>query len=177
MTQLRQWIGRGVLALAVTLLAGSFLYPMSLGGSVWGGKVEDGRYFVIAKGHRYTEVSKAQWRVGQYVECAFPWLPAMLIWIGLGLWVVPVKNNEPPPRPSTRNALAGLLIACGVVVGTAALAVMRCYNTGVPWSIGLGVCLALWVSFFGLLWLDSRPTPPPSNAEPRAASEAGPRVG
>lgn len=171
MKQFRQWIGRCVLALAVTLLAASFLYPMRLGGSVWGGKVEDGRYFVVAKGHRYTEVSEAQWRVGQFMECAFPWLPVMLIWIGLGLCVTPVKNDEPATRLSTKNALKGLLIACGVVVGTGALVVMRCFNTGVPLTAGLGVWLALWVSFFVLLWLDTRPTRPRSNAEPIAAPD------
>jgi hypothetical protein len=166
MKQWRRWIGRCVLTLAATLLAASFLYPMTLGGSVWGGKVEDGRYFVVATGHRYTEVSEAEWRVAQYLECAFPWLPVMLIWIGLGLWAAPVKNNEPALRPSTRHALKGLLIACGVVVGTGALAVMRCFNTGVPWTLGLGVCLALWATFFLILWSDTRSTRPRSNAEP-----------
>jgi hypothetical protein len=165
MKQFRRGIGRCVVALAATLLAANFIYPMTLGGVVWGGKVEDGRYFVVAKGHRYTEVSESQWRVGQSVECAFPWLPLLLIWIGLGLRVAPDKGKEPAPPPSTNNALAGLSIAFGAVAGTGALAAARCFNTGVPWTIGLGVWLALWV--------DSRPTRPRSNAEPSAPPDRG----
>src|SRR4051812_20994085 len=131
-----RWFGGGAVALAVALLATFFFSPFTPGGFVHGGKVEDGRYFVAGKGHRYAEVSETQWRIGQYVECAFPWLPVMLIWIGVGLRITPAADAEPAPRPSINNALLGLSIAFGAVVGTGALAVVRCSDTGVPWTIG-----------------------------------------
>jgi hypothetical protein len=116
-------------------------------------------------------VSEVQWRIGQYVECAFSWLPVMLIWIGVGLRVGPAAGAEPAHLPSTTNALLGLAIASGAVAGTGALAVVRCSDTGVSWTIGLGVWLALWVSTFVLVWSDSRSTRPQPSAEPVAAPD------
>ena len=148
MKRFRRWCGGGVVGLAIVLLVTFFFSPFTPGGFVEGGKVEDGRYFVVSKGHRYTEVSETQWRIAQYVECTFPWLPVMLIWLGVGLRVAPATGAEPAPRPLASNAALGLSIAFGVVAGTGALAVARCFSTGVPWAIGIGVWLALWVGIF-----------------------------
>lgn len=165
MKRLCQWLGSGVVALAIAVLVASVIYPSTLGGDVVGGKVEDGRYFVVGKGHRFTEVSETQWRIEQYLECSFPWFPVMLIWIGVGLRCAPDVEKPPVAPPSTDKAMMGLLIAAGVVAGTGALALLRCFNTGVPWTIGLGVWLALLGLFFFLVWLEPRSSRPHSDAE------------
>src|SRR5438552_17883061 len=71
MTRLNRRIGRGLLLLAFLLFMAIVIHPFALRGFVWGGKVEDGRYFVVSKGNRYTEVSEAQWRIAQHLECSF----------------------------------------------------------------------------------------------------------
>ena len=119
MTQSYRKIGCVVLLLGLALVATCFLYPFALGGSVWGGKVEDGRYFVVSKGHRYTEVSETQWWIAQYLTCGFPWLPVMLVWIGVTLRDAPDRPRESAPRPSTGLPIWWIL---GFVVGTGALA-------------------------------------------------------
>jgi hypothetical protein len=168
MARLYRWIGGGSLLLGFALLTAIVIHPFALGGSVWGGKVEDGRYFVASKGHRYTEVSEAQWRIAQYLTCGSPWLPVMLIWIGLTFRDAPDVPKEPAPLPSTVSPIWLL----GVVVGTAALAVVGCYSTGVPWAVVFGTWLALWGCFL-LALFRSRPTRPQSSAEPGAAADGG----
>ncbi len=71
-----RWFGGGVVGLAVALLAAHFFNPITPGGFVEGGKVEGGRYFVVGKGHRYTEVPETRWRTGA------------IRGVCLGLWAV-----------------------------------------------------------------------------------------
>ena len=158
MKQICHLLGSLVVTAAITLFAGIVFNPFYLGGQVWGGKLEDGRYYVVAKGHRYTEVTQAQWRVEQYLEAAFPWLPVMLLWIGLGLRVAPDGDQyaDPTKTPSSKQALQTLLIVTLIVLGTGAMAVVRCLQCGVPWTLGLGLWLALWIAFAFVLWLQSR---------------------
>ena len=161
-----RWAGSGAVGLAVALLAAFFFSPFTPHGFVQGGKVEGGRYFVVGKGHRYTEVSETRWRIGQYVECAFPWLPVMLVWVGVGLRTAPDADPAPAAPPPTRNAVAELTVAFGAVLGAGVVAAVRCSDTGVPWPVGLGVWLALCV---GLLFLAGVAGRPRSSAAPDAA--------
>jgi hypothetical protein len=167
MTRSYQRIGGAFLLLAFALFAAIVIHPFALGGDVWGGKVEDGRYFVVSKGHRYTEVSETQWRIAQYLTCGFPWLPVMLVWIGLTLRDGPDRPKEPTPRPSTGWPIWWIL---GFLVGTGALAAGGCYISGVPWPVVFGTWLALWGCFL-LALLHARPTRQPSSAEPCAAPD------
>jgi hypothetical protein len=160
MTRLNRRIGRGLLLLAFVLFTAIVVYPFALGGKVWGGKVEDGRYFVVSKGHRYTEVSEAQWRIEQYLECSFPWLPVVLIWIGLAF-------RDGPDVPPKLTALLGIV----GVVGTGFGAVVGWVITGDPWTPVLGAWLVLWGVCLLIAWLQSRSARSQSNAEPRAAPD------
>src|SRR5262245_13399029 len=127
MTRLNQRIGRGLLLLSFVLLTAIVIHPFALGGAVWGGKVEDGRYFVVSTGHRYTEVSEVQWRIEQYLECSFPWLPVVLIWIGLAF-------RDGPDMPPKLTTFLGIVL----VVGTAFGAMVGWVITGDPWTPVLG---------------------------------------
>lgn len=71
MKQLSPWIGGSFFLLAFVLFTAIVVNPLRLGGSAWGGKVEDGRFFVVSKGHRYTEVSETEWRIEQTLEWCF----------------------------------------------------------------------------------------------------------
>ena len=144
MTRLNRRIGRGLLLLAFVLFAAIVFYPFALGGQVWGGKVEDGRYFVVSAGHRYTEVSETQWRIEQFLECSFP-LPVLLIWIGLAF-------RDGPDMPPKLTAFLGIV----GVVGTAFGVVMGWVITGAPWTPVLGAWLVLWGGCFLIAWLQSR---------------------
>ena len=108
MKRFRRWCGGGVVGLAIVLLVTFFFSPFTPGGFVEGGKVEDGRYFVVSKGHRYTEVSETQWRIAQYVECTFPWLPVMLIWLGVGLRVAPATARAGPPATGQQRGFGAV---------------------------------------------------------------------
>jgi len=165
MTRLSRWIGGGFLLLGFAVLTAMVIHPFALGGVVWGGKVEDGRYFVVSKGDRYTEVSETQWRIEQYLECGYGWLPVMMVWIGLTLRDAPDMPKEPAPLSSTTSPIWPVL---GTVVGTAALAAGGCYITGVPWTVVFGTWLALWGCFL-LALLHSRPTRTQSRVEQGAA--------
>jgi hypothetical protein len=168
--KLRKRLGSLIVLLAIALLAATILNPMRLGGDVWGGKVEDGRYFVVSKGHRYTEVSQTEWQIEQYLEAGLPWFPVMLLWLGLALRVTPETDPQPAARPSANEALQTLLIIVLIVIGSGAMAIARCLQCGVSWPLGIGVWLALWVSFFTVVGLDSRRAHPPSPANLDAAS-------
>ena len=157
--KLCQLAGSLIIFLAIALLAGIIANPFRLGGGVVGGKVENGRHYVVAKGHRYIEVSQTQWQIEQYLEAAFPWFPVMLLWIGLGLRVAPDGDQQPVPvqKPSAKAALQNFFIALGIFAMTGAMAVVRCLQCGVPWTLGLVLWLALWVAFSFVLWLEARP--------------------
>ena len=120
-----RFTGRSIVALAIALLAAFFIYPSILGGDVHGGKVEDGRYFVVGKGHRFTEVTELQWQIEQYLECSFPWLPVMLIWLGVGLSSAPDRDKEPKLETTAKNAILGFSAFLGAVAGTGILALIR----------------------------------------------------
>ena len=167
MTRSYRRIGGVFLLFAVASLAASVIYPFALGGVVWGGKVEDGRYFVVSKGRRYTEVSETQWRVAQYLMCGSGWLPVMFIWIGLTLRDAPGRPKEPSPRPSAGLPIWWIL---GFVAGTGALAAVGCHISGVPWPVVFGTWLALWGCFL-LALLHAHSTRPRSSAELGAAPD------
>jgi hypothetical protein len=153
MKQFGPWIGGGFFLLAFVLFTAIVVNPFRLGGMAWGGKVEDGRYFVVSKGHRYTEVSKAEWRIEQTLEwCSF--VPLPLIWIGLafssGTDGVPNKTIPPqlPPLP-LRMVFANIVITAlgavaGWVIGRA------------PWTAFFGAWLAFWFSAAWITWLYAR---------------------
>jgi hypothetical protein len=157
MTRLHRRIGRGLLLLAFVLFTAIVVYPFTLGGKVLGGKVEDGRYFVVSAGHRYTEVSETQWRIEQYLECSLL-LPVVLVWIGLAF-------RDGPGTPSKLTVFLGVV----GVVGTAFAAVTGWVVTGVPWTPVLVAWLALWGSCFLIACFSGRP----SSAEPGAAADGG----
>jgi hypothetical protein len=155
MTRLNQRIGRGLLLLAFVLFVAMVIHPFVLGGFVWGGKVEDGRYFVVSKGNRYTEVSEAQWRIEQFLECSFPWVPVVLIWMGLAF-------RDGPDVPRKLTSFLGIV----GVVGTLGGLVMGWVITGDPWTPALCVWLVVWGSCFLVAWRQSPSARPQSNAEP-----------
>lgn len=125
--------------------------PLRLGGSAWGGKVEDWRYFVVAKGHRYTEVSQAEWRVEQALEWCF-FVPLPLIWIGLAFCSIGAPNNPIPPRLApfplwmsfANIGITALGAGAGWVAGRA------------PWTAFFGAWLAFWFSAAWFTWLYAR---------------------
>ena len=80
MKRLSRWIGRCMLVGAFLLFTAIFINPMRLGGEASGGKIEEGRYFVVSNGHRYTEISEIEWRIERYLEWCF-FLPVVLIWM------------------------------------------------------------------------------------------------
>jgi hypothetical protein len=155
MTRLNQRIGRGLLLLAFLLFAAIVINPFVLRGGVRGGKVEDGRYFVVAAGHRYTEVTETQWRVQQFLECGF-WLPVVLVWMGLAF-------RDGPGVPRKLTAFLGIV----GVVGTASVLAAGWFTTGDPWTPVLIAWLVLWGSCFVFACWQSRPEPSQPNAEPR----------
>ena len=154
MTRLNRRIGRGLLLLAFLLFMAIVIHPFALRGFVWGGKVEDGRYFVVSKGNRYTEVSEAQWRIAQHLECSF-YFPVMLVWMGLAFRDGPGV----PPKLTTFLGIVG-------VVGTASGSVIGWVIIGDPWTSAIGAWLVLWSACFLIAWLQSRSAPSQSNAEP-----------
>lgn len=166
MTRLNRRIGRGLLLLGFLLLTAILIHPFTLGGfsgQFWGGKVEDGRYFVVSKGNRYTEVSEARWRIEQHLECCFPWLPVVLIWMGLAF-------RDGPGAPAKLTAFLGIAGA----VGTASVVVGGWLITGDPWTPVLIAWLVLWGCCFLIAWLQSRSARSQSNAETgRAPDPAG----
>jgi len=157
MTRLNRRIGRGLLLLGFVLFMAIVIHPFALGGGVWGGKVENGRYFVASKGYRYTEVSEAQWRIAKFLESSF-FFPVMLIWMGLAF-------RDGPGVPAKLTTFLGIVgavgTASGVLVGWAII--------GDPWTSALGAWLVLWSACFLIAWLQRSAEPLPSNAEPRAA--------
>src|SRR5262245_31005226 len=137
MTRLTRRIGGVLLLLAFALFTAIVIHPFALGGAVWGGKVEDGRYFVVSKGHRYTEVSEAQWRIEQYFECSFPWLPVVLVWIGLAFRDASDTQEKPGPQPSAEPQKLTVFLGVVGVGGTAFGALVGWVITGVPWTVVL----------------------------------------
>jgi hypothetical protein len=153
-------IGRGLLLLAFVLGTAMAIHPFVLRGVVWGGKVEDGRYFVVSKGNRYTEVSVTQWRIEQFLECSFPWVPVVLIWMGLAFRDGPGV----PPKLTTFLGIAGVVGALGGVL-------MGWVITGDPWTPALCVWLVLWGICFLVAWRQSLSARSTSTAEPGAAAD------
>ena len=121
---------------AMMTVPGAQLYVVSCAGnddsSYFHGKVEDGRYFVVSAGHRYTEVSEARWRIEQHLECCFPWLPVVLIWMGLAF-------RDGPGVPPKLTAFLGI----AGVVGTASVVVAGWVITGDPIYLRQRITLAL----------------------------------
>jgi hypothetical protein len=157
MTRLNQRIGRGLLLLAFLLFAAVVIHPFVLGGGVRGGKVEDGRYFVVAAGHRYAEVTKAQWRIQQFLELGL-WLPVVLTWMGLAF-------RDGPGVPRKLTSFLGIVGA----VGTASAVLVGLFMTGDPWNPVLIPWLVLWGGCFLLAWWQSLRARPHARAEPGAA--------
>jgi hypothetical protein len=143
-------VGGGLLLLAAALFAAGVAYPFWLGGKVLGGKVEGGRYFVASAGHRYAEVSEAQWRTEQHLECGIL-LPVMLVWIGLAF-------RDGPGVPSKLTAFVGIVGVAGAVVTAA----MGWVVTGAPWTPVLGAWLVLWVGCLAIACFSDRPSPAPA---------------
>jgi hypothetical protein len=160
MRGLNQRIGRGLLLVAFLLLTAILIHPFTLGGQVWGGKVENGRYFVVSAGHRYTEVSEARWRIEQQLECCFPWLPVVLIWMGLAF-------RDGPGVPSKLTAFLGI----AGVVGTASVVAAGWLITDDPWTPVLIAWLVVWGGCFVLAWWQSLSARSQSSAEPGAAPD------
>jgi hypothetical protein len=170
MKQLSRWIGGGCFLLAFVLFTAIVVNPMRLGGNAWCGKVEEGRYFVVAKGHRYTEVSEAEWRIEQALEWCF-FVPLPLIWIGMAFWsAAGGVPNEPiptalPPFPlwmSLANiGITALGAGAGWVVGRA------------PWTAFFGAWLAFWFSAAWITWLYARSTLPQPRDVPGDAASGG----
>jgi len=135
--------------------------------------VEDGRYFVVSKGHRYAEVSEARWRVEQFLECSFPWVPVMLVWIGIAFRVTPDMQTEPVPPPLIERPKLTVFLGAVGVVGMALVAVQGWVITGVPWTPVLAAWLALSGSCFVVAWLLARFSRRQSRAEPSSAADCG----
>src|SRR5687768_3037130 len=112
MKRLSRWIGRCMLVGAFLLFTAIFINPMRLGGEASGGKIEEGRYFVVSNGHRYTEISEIEWRIERYLEWCF-FLPVVLIWIGMAFRF----GGETHHKNDVPKAEAPSLKVCGAVIG------------------------------------------------------------
>ena len=169
MKLMSRWIGCCVLLLAFALFTAIVINPMRLGGNVWGGKVENGRYYVIAKGHRYTEVSKTEWQIERVLEWSFL-LPLPLVWTGLAFLAAAGIGKKPVPAPTDPPLMWPYFVGIGF---TALGAVAGWLIGGVPWTAFFGAWLAVWSSVAAIVWLQYRFMRQQSNSEQPASADAG----
>jgi hypothetical protein len=168
MKQLSRWIGRGFLLLAFALFTAIVINPMRLGGDAWGGKEEDGRYFVVSTGHRYTEVSEIEWRIEQYLEWCF-FLPVVLVWIGLAFLAASGVHQKGPIAPPGEPTPMWMVFAS---IGVTAVGAGVGWLIGrAPWTAFTGGWLAFSFSVAAAVWLLSRSLRQRSNADAGAAPD------
>ena len=168
MKRLSRWIGRCMLFGAFLLFTAIFINPMRLGGEASGGKIEEGRYFVVSNGHRYTEISEIEWRIERYLEWCF-FLPVVLIWIGMAFRF----GGETHHKNDVPKAEAPSLKVCGAVIGVTAVGAGAGWLIGrVPWTAVLGAWLGLWAGAISVGIFQSRASDKKSIEEPDASQDS-----